>query len=164
MLKTPKGRSYEIFYYIIFVIACRARLSFRVKSDLIPEVIFSEIKSISIDKILSNELLAKKHYLIGYPATSRRLKLREDPDYDKAARLRWSEGEHLSKSEVLGQVYINSDSDSLPGNSGGPYLTETGELMGIVSGTNINGGNGMSELPLFLFFMQYSRLFPRSSL
>ena len=85
-----------------------------------------------------------RHFIIGYPYLAARTSLKTEAD-SRIVQLRISEGATIrtvAKTDVAlnddAKFIIVSDADSLGGNSGGPVIEETGQLLGVlVGGPNI---------------------------
>jgi S1-C subfamily serine protease len=76
--------------------------------------------------------LHREIYAIGFPGVGKRRSLRLKRDVK-----RWSKGEFVGLGRTVFRrtlsTYIASTVDSLPGNSGGPVVDETGALVGVVA-------------------------------
>ena len=98
-----------------------------------PEARIDELTKPPLAKLPTNEVVAQRHFILGYPHLTSRPSL--DTDENQVFRLRWSEGDRILKDPIPGGgTRVLANADSLGGNSGGPVIREDGSLLGILYG------------------------------
>ncbi len=98
----------------------------------LPRVNLKNLGSSLRDKFKNSSTIGQKHYVLGTPL----LTLRDSKAYaNTPIKLRWSEGELIKKDELFTGIFrLYTDADSIKGNSGGPLISSSGELLGVVTG------------------------------
>lgn len=76
-------------------------------------------------------LRGAKHFVLGFPSLASRYRSQIATEVVKA---RWSFGNIFRKVKKGKKLILETDADSVQGNSGGPIVNRDGELMGVVTG------------------------------
>ena len=101
-------------------------------------------------KNIAGQAYYRTHFVLGYPYLNARHSIRDKYDHS-ILKMRWSKGEILRIGTTpLMKLKIQSNADSLVGNSGGPVIAEDGTLIGI-----LNGGPNFLEYQDFPVMFSY---------